>query len=273
MLFGDNEFLKKYPYFLPCAVSATFAALALLLTFRFMKETVPDPQSFCHTVRMGVDRCTRSDRDEAWQSAEDINRKPSPPLRNILTSRVVIAVASYGCIALVDNAFSATWPLFFSTPIELGGLGMPISTIGKIFSISGILNGVVQMLFFAQVHDYWGSKTVCRAGIALMFPAIAAFPLMNHIAKTEGLNMTVWFLIALQIVLVTGVPFLYGTRILSFYRWVTPNSGHLRSNLYLYWGGITKSNISRCYIWVEPGMSSRHVRCLVTNACNRLSVT
>lgn len=36
--FGNSEFLKKYPYFLPCAVSATFSALAWLLALVFLKE-------------------------------------------------------------------------------------------------------------------------------------------------------------------------------------------------------------------------------------------
>lgn len=36
--FGNSEFLKKYPYFLPCAVSATFSALAWVLALVFLKE-------------------------------------------------------------------------------------------------------------------------------------------------------------------------------------------------------------------------------------------
>ena len=36
--FGNSEFLKKYPYFLPCAVSATFSALAWVLALVCLKE-------------------------------------------------------------------------------------------------------------------------------------------------------------------------------------------------------------------------------------------
>ena len=36
--FGNSEFLRKYPYFLPCAFSATFSAFAWLLTFVFLRE-------------------------------------------------------------------------------------------------------------------------------------------------------------------------------------------------------------------------------------------
>jgi hypothetical protein len=42
-LFGHNEFLKNYPYFLPCAVPATFTIFAWIITFFFLKETSPNP--------------------------------------------------------------------------------------------------------------------------------------------------------------------------------------------------------------------------------------
>lgn len=37
-LFGRSTFLKEYPYFLPCAIPATFSATAWLVTFCFLKE-------------------------------------------------------------------------------------------------------------------------------------------------------------------------------------------------------------------------------------------
>jgi hypothetical protein len=37
-LFGDNKFLREYPYFLPCAMPATFTIVAWFVTFFFLKE-------------------------------------------------------------------------------------------------------------------------------------------------------------------------------------------------------------------------------------------
>jgi len=92
-------------------------------------------------------------------------------------------------------------PLFFSTPIELGGLGMMSpSTIGKILSIYGILNGTFQILLFAKIHDLWGSEKVFRVGIASVFPAVAVFPVMSYLVKTPGLTFTVCFVIIFQMV-------------------------------------------------------------------------
>lgn len=43
--FGNNKFLKTYPYFLPCAVPATFSAIAFLITYIFLKEVRPSRSS------------------------------------------------------------------------------------------------------------------------------------------------------------------------------------------------------------------------------------
>ena len=37
-LFGGSNFLKKYPYILPCSVPATYTLVAWLVTFFFLKE-------------------------------------------------------------------------------------------------------------------------------------------------------------------------------------------------------------------------------------------
>lgn len=37
-VFGEFEFFKKYPYFLPCSIPATFSALTCVVTFLYLKE-------------------------------------------------------------------------------------------------------------------------------------------------------------------------------------------------------------------------------------------
>jgi hypothetical protein len=206
------EFLKTYPYFLPCAVPATFSALAWVVTFLFLRETNPATVSFPRLFK------SRNDKEallhqKAADSQELLKSDQSTtpvPLRSLLTPPVLIAAGNYAFLSLVDIAFRAIQPLFFSTPIKLGGLGMPPSTIGQILSAYGILNGVFQVLFFARIHDYWGSKKVFVAGIASAFPVFAAFPLMSYLAKSQGLSTTVWVVVAFQTVISIGLSLSYG---------------------------------------------------------------
>ena len=132
------------------------------------------------------------------------------PLRALLTRRVIFATVNYACFSLIDIAFRAINPLFLSTPIELGGLGLPPSQIGTILSIHAGLNGIVIAFLFAKLHDKWGTKKVIRAGIASAIPVYACFPILNHIARWRGVGPTVWAGIAVQIVISTGSSLAYG---------------------------------------------------------------
>lgn len=57
---------------------------------------------------------------------------PEPLIRDILTRPVIVAVANYGALSLLDIAFSALLPLFYASPVEAGGLGFSPSKIGLI---------------------------------------------------------------------------------------------------------------------------------------------
>lgn len=41
-LFGTSVFLKKFPYFLPCAVPVILAIVAGIVAFLYLKEVKPD---------------------------------------------------------------------------------------------------------------------------------------------------------------------------------------------------------------------------------------
>ena len=52
-VFGDWEFFKTYPYFLACAVPATWSAFAWLVAFLFLKEVSMLYADFRHCLAEG----------------------------------------------------------------------------------------------------------------------------------------------------------------------------------------------------------------------------
>ena len=132
------------------------------------------------------------------------------PFRELLTRQVIIAAGNYASLSLVDISYRAIQPLFLSTPIHLGGLGLPPSTIGNILSTFGVLNGVFQVLFFARINDRWGSKRVFSLGIASSVPMFASFPIINFLARHHGYSMAVWMAVGFQIVMSAVLCFSYG---------------------------------------------------------------
>lgn len=211
-VFGTNEFLKRYPYFLPCAVPATFSAIAWIVTFLFLEETVMQPIPLSHLLNFRKSLVQESTVGSGTPRLPDIKKPMS--LRTLLTRRVALAAGNYACLSLVDITFRAIQPLFFSTPIDLGGLGLPPSTIGKILAIFGVLDGVVHIFFFTKIHDYWGSKKVVVFGIASAVPAFISFPILSYMAKTRGITTGLWAIVAFQISISVGWSLSYGRQFL-----------------------------------------------------------
>ncbi|KAF8071652.1 member of major facilitator superfamily multidrug-resistance, DHA1 sub-family [Lyophyllum atratum] len=229
-VFGNNLFLKKYPYFLPCAVPAMFSALSWLVAFLFLRETVQSPVPASRLL------CLRKSKRDSSCKDPRRSEEPQPPavseserpktLRELLIPRVLITAINYALLALVDIAFRALQPLFFSTPIELGGLGLSPSSIGKVLSLYGILNGSLQILFFAKIHDRWGAKKTFVMGMSTALPVFAAFPLMSYLAKTQGLSPLVWTVAAVQTISSLGLNLAFGMSFI-FISAASPNRASL----------------------------------------------
>jgi hypothetical protein len=225
-LFGKNEFLQEYPYFLPCAIPATFSLIAWLVTFLFLKETVPAPISIARLFNITTDRkkltlqsgtgttdasvATTSSQQENLEDNRPEAERPLP-LRSLLTPRVLIAAGNYASLSLVDIAFRAIQPIFLSTPVNLGGLGLSPPSIGTLLSIQGISNGIFQVFFFSRIHDRWGSKKTFIAGISTTIPAFIIFPVANALARTQGYGIAVWAVIGLQIIPIVSIGLSYGS--------------------------------------------------------------
>ncbi|KAJ7284506.1 member of major facilitator superfamily multidrug-resistance, DHA1 sub-family [Mycena rebaudengoi] len=210
-LFGNSTFLRTYPYFLPCAIPATYSILAWFVTFFFLKETATSrASSRGGTTGPSKGKISAVEASASTEANQIKSTSQAVPLRNLLTRPVIIAASNYAMLSLVDIAFRAIQPLFLSTPIELGGLGLSTSRIGNMLSIFGVLNGLFQVFFFGRVHDYLGSKTMYTLGIASALPCFAMFPLLNYLARAQGLSATVWALVLVQIVVSIGLSFSYG---------------------------------------------------------------
>ena len=127
-----------------------------------------------------------------------------------MTRRVLLSVTNYATLSLVDISYRAIHPLFFSTPISRGGLGLDPPSIGKILACYGILNGIFQVTCFARAHALCGIKRLFVGGMCCAVPMFALFPVINAIARVNGLGPAVYSVVALQIVFSLGLSSCYG---------------------------------------------------------------
>jgi hypothetical protein len=147
--------------------------------------------------------------EDAARRANIDDSKPLP-LRSLLIPRVIIAAGNYAALSLLDIAFRDVQPLFFATPLELGGLGLDPPQIGNILAIYGVINGLFQILFFADLHDQFGSKIIYSVAMAAGIPMVITFPILNAVARVQGLSLVVWTIVGLQLVLSMILNLAYG---------------------------------------------------------------
>ena len=135
------------------------------------------------------------------------------PVKKLLVPRVIIPAANYAFLAIVDITLRAVQPVFYSTPIALGGLGLNPQQIGWILSLYGIVNGLTQIFLFSRVNDRFGSKRVYLVAITSVLPVFAMFPFINEIARLEGMSPMVWGLVICQSLMSIIINFAYGQSI------------------------------------------------------------
>lgn len=188
-LFGGNKFLERYPYFLPCAIPATFSVLAWTVVFFFLKETNPTGFSARNLLRRSFTKSRPTIDTESQKAATDTqsvsSTSPAPPIRALLTPQVLLATSTYALLSLIDIAYRALQPVFYSTPRSLGGLGLPPHAIGTILALLGFGNGVFQVTCFARMCKRWGVRRVYMAGIACAAPIFISFPLLTAVVHAE----------------------------------------------------------------------------------------
>ncbi|KAI0351304.1 MFS general substrate transporter [Trametes cingulata] len=208
----SHPFWVKYPYFLPCAASAAFSAFTFVVTALFLKESVGK-------------RPSRGSEGNGETGASEMPDHAPPSLRKVLTRRVLISVANYGVLSLVEIAFLALLPLFLATPIELGGLGLDPPTIGIILGTFGVLNGLIQALLFAKLMDIWGPKRMFQQGLLMFVPLYLLFPAMNLYAKAHGITPVLWVLVFVQQLLMVVMDLSFG----AIFIFVTSSAANNRS--------------------------------------------
>jgi len=237
-LFGHIQFFKTYPYFLACAVPATFSAIAFLVTLFFLKETVARPISISRIINLRKSKVNLTLQNVAGADGPKPVSTITPtsgkaageplPLSALLTPRVLISAGNYALLAIVDISYRTVLPVYMSTPIPLGGLGFSPQMIGVILSAYGVTNGALQILFFSKLNERVGPKRMYMYGIAAALPVFAMFPFLNLVAREEGYSVTLWTLLAVQTFVSIAINFCYGS-VFIFITASSPNRASLGS--------------------------------------------
>jgi hypothetical protein len=132
------------------------------------------------------------------------------------TYSVMIPIANYGTLGLVQIGIFVLLPLFYSSPIEIGGLGLPPSIIGAFLAIYGIVDGSVQALFAARIIERIGAKTMFCSVVLSFYPLILLFPIMSAVVIAQAkVGPMIWALLAVQLIFLVLMDLAYSTYVQS----------------------------------------------------------
>ncbi|KAG1858620.1 MFS multidrug-resistance DHA1 sub-family [Suillus tomentosus] len=163
--------------------------------------------------------------DPGEGSPGEVQPKPLP-LRALLTSKVLSVTASYTTMGLFQTGYNSVLPVFYATPIELGGLSLDPPRIGALLAVSGVIHGIFQLLFYAHLHDRFGAKAIFITGVSSGIPIVILFPVANALARAYGIGMAVWLCVVVQLTLKTSLVLCFPCMALSI-RAAAPNRASL----------------------------------------------
>ncbi|KAM5355515.1 hypothetical protein ACJ41O_002161 [Fusarium nematophilum] len=192
-LFGNIEFFKRFPFALPNLVLTIFFLISATSATLFLHETLPSKRGHRDWGLLVGDRIARSLRR---QPPSPSTRRPSfvdgeataPLLPNkvvpkrhnrehpeldkpekVFTRQTVINLLAYSFLAFHSVAYDQTLSVFLNHPVEKhtpenfklpfyfsGGFGMESGEIGTIFTLYGIVCGVIQFLLYPPFVTRFG---------------------------------------------------------------------------------------------------------------------
>ncbi|KAI9598984.1 major facilitator superfamily domain-containing protein [Syncephalis fuscata] len=252
-LFGDNAFLREYPFFLPCAVCACMTFAGFIWSFFCLEETL--------NRNIGQNNPTESDKVVVNSSANESSPllgtvhnltytdtgtgEHSANQESLLTISQQTAIvqtlnedsvivypteqASFiplnswmpiiagSSLAFQAIVFEEIFPIWAATPIIFNGLSLAANEIGTILSIAGAYMLIIQLFVFPFLEKKLGAHRLFGIAMICYTPALFIFPWISQLAGAPGDETTPRLLMWTCLYLILGWQITCNT--ISFTAW------------------------------------------------------
>lgn len=171
-LFGHVQFFLHYPYALSSFVIAAIGFTGALTSALFVQETL---------------------RKEEPAGEENGVARPKPlSIPEILKAPgVAIVLYLYLHIALLAFAYTAVVPVFWFTPVELGGYGFAPYEISIMMAVNGAAQALWLLVAFPPLQRRFGTNGVMRA-CAAAYPVFLALSPLGSLVLRAGAETVFW---------------------------------------------------------------------------------
>jgi len=161
---------------------------ALVVTAIFTEETLV--------------RETPSDSDE--EGAAISKPPPLTPWEIIMSPSVPLILYTYAHVMMLAFAYTAISPLYWYTPVELGGLGFNPLNIALFMALGGFAQAIWVLVVFPPLQNRIGTNGVLR-WCGTFYPFFFALCPTFSILLREGLTTVFWVMAPPILMLGSGV--------------------------------------------------------------------
>ncbi|EIM82631.1 MFS general substrate transporter [Stereum hirsutum FP-91666 SS1] len=191
------EFLKNYPYFLPCIVGSTFNLLAIVIGFLYLPETLPTHSHKTATTEEADSIASNADTmvGQLADVNDDSEAQPVKPKRPSFLSlirnpQIAQVLLSWFFLGLLNSCYQAIIPLFCYSTYEHGGIGFSPRQIGLLLSINGMAALFSQTIVFPPVERHLGPVKTYRMAMLFLPLSFMLLP-MAHVVYPFG-TAVIW---------------------------------------------------------------------------------
>ena len=132
-----------------------------------------------------------TDTTEQHQSSSSSNfeydsSRPETHASSFLTRGLLSIYLNYAALSFLDMGYFVLLPLFYSTSIPLGGLGLDPFIIGITLGTFGCINAVIQAKLLGPLIRKYGARKVYIVACPSFFACFTLFPVMRFLAQVSG---------------------------------------------------------------------------------------
>lgn len=189
-LFGQNDFLRTFPFALPNLVNGVVFTIGLLTGILFLEESLATKKYRRDYGRMAGSYITRScTRRKKLRPSNDFESNPSgkqrpraekpPRYRDVFSPQSNVCLLTYSILALHGVTYDQLLPVFLHMPIDrsgqalpfklTGGFGLESGRIGILFMIYGTFSMICQFTLFPMITQKYGALK-CMRYCTFVFP-------------------------------------------------------------------------------------------------------
>ena len=122
-----------------------------------------------------------SSRNSDYESSRPENHASS-----FLTRGLVFIYLNTAALSFLDMGCYVLLPLFYSTSIPLGGLGLDPFTIGITFGTFGCINAVIQAKLLGPLIRKYGARKMYIVSVPSLFVCFTLYPILRFLAQLSG---------------------------------------------------------------------------------------